>query len=146
MKVKIKKHHNDAIIPEYKTKGASGFDLHAVEDVLFFVNDTKLVSTGLSFQVPEGYELQVRPRSGMSLKTPMRVSNSPGTIDSDFSGIVCVIMTHIPCGQGTISYSIKKGDRIAQGVILPIIKAEFEEVDELDKTERGACGFGSTGK
>ena len=119
MKVKIKKLHPDAVIPRYATVGSSGFDLVAIEDVVFEDGETRLVKTGLSFAVPEGYELQIRPRSGVSLKTYLRVANAPGTVDSDFRGEVCVIITNIPGymkpGYGEIS--IKKGDRIAQGVI-----------------------------
>lgn len=142
-KLRVKKLHPDAVLPKYQTKGASGFDLVALEDVDIKAGETKLVRTGLSVAVPEGFELQVRPRSGMSLKTNMTVANSPGTVDSDYRGEVCVIVKnslgsnpHVP---------IKKGDRIAQGVIVPVVQAEILEVESLDETERGAGGFGSTG-
>jgi dUTP pyrophosphatase len=92
--------------------------------------------------VPAGYELQVRPRSGTSLKTGLRVANAPGTVDSDYRGEVCVIMTN----TGDQMYYINKGDRIAQGVICPVFQVEFEETDTLDDTSRGSNGFGSTGK
>lgn len=141
MKVKIKKLHEDAVIPKYATEGSSGFDLVAVEDVLLHTGQTKLVKTGLSIIVEQGYEIQVRPRSGLSLKTGLRVVNAPGTVDSDYRGEICVIIQSI-----SGAYEIKKGDRIAQGVICPIIKAEFEEVSDLDSTDRGLGGFGSTGK
>jgi dUTP pyrophosphatase len=141
MNVKVVKLHPDAIIPKYATAGASGFDLVAIEDVVMDEGDTKLVKTGLALEVPQGYELQVRPRSGLSLKTGLRVTNSPGTVDSDYRGEVCII---IQATKGV--YHIKKGDRIAQGVIAPVIQAEFEVVDSLDDTSRGAGGFGSTGK
>lgn len=143
MKVKIKKTHPNAKIPVYQSRGASGFDFHALEDVILLPGDTKLIKTGLSFEIPEGYELQVRPRSGMSLKTKMRVSNSPGTVDADYRGEVCIIADHIT-GDGIIH--IKKGDRVAQGVICPIIQAQFEVVDILDETSRGSGAFGSTGR
>ena len=155
MKLQIKKLHPDAVIPKYQTKGASGFDLHALEDVSIEPGQTKLVKTGLSVAVQEGFELQVRPRSGVSLKTPLRVANAPGTVDSDYRGEVCVIVTNtqttfpglsagVPVGVD-LSQHIKKGDRIAQGVICPVVQAEIEEVSQLDETVRGANGFGSTG-
>ena|ERR1035437_7784348 len=157
MQVKIKKLHPDAVIPKYQSKGASGFDLHALEDITISPGDTKLVKTGLVVAVQEGFELQVRPRSGLSLKTSLRVANSPGTVDSDFRGEVCVIMQNTDEVESsyneftgdTTHYNeihIKKGDRIAQGVICPVIKVEFVEVDDLDATERGSGGYGSTGK
>jgi dUTP pyrophosphatase len=152
MKVKIKKLHPDATIPNYATPGSSGFDLVAVEGVELAPGETKLVKTGLSIDVGLGYELQVRPRSGLSLKTNLRVSNSPGTVDSDYRGEVCVIMTNIgqyDYGGNTkkgIFEFIKKGDRIAQGVIQAVEQVEFEVVESLDETKRGEGGFGSTGK
>lgn len=154
MKVNIKKLHEDAVIPKYQTPGASGFDLHALEDVTILPGETKLVRTGLAFSVGHGYEMQVRPRSGLSLKTPLRVSNAPGTVDSDFSGEVCVIMSNTmePLTSGYTPeeddrdiHPIKKGDRIAQGVICPVVQADFEVVDELQETQRGSGAFGSTG-
>lgn len=145
MKVKIKKLHEDAVVPKYATTGSSGFDLVSIEDVSFNIGDTKLVRTGLSVDIEPGYELQVRPRSGLSLKTPLRVANSPGTVDADFRGEVCVIIQCVPVSYSHDSSLIKKGDRIAQGVICPIIIAEFEEVRELSETDRGEGGFGHTG-
>ncbi len=149
MNIKIKKLHPDAIIPQYQTDGSSGFDFHAIEDIIIHSGDTVLVKTGLSFEIPKGFELQVRPRSGMSLKTKLRVANSPGTIDSDYRGEVCIIMDNISHRDPypfTESALITKGDRIAQGVICPIIRAQFEEVEELSSTDRGEGGFGSSGK
>lgn len=140
--VKIKLLHPDAIVPEYQTYGASGFDFQSVEDVGFHPWETKLVPTGLSFEIPLGLELQVRPRSGLSLKTSLRVSNSPGTVDADYRGQVCVIIQN--CSD--TPHIIKKGDRIAQGVLCPTIMASFKVVDELSDTDRGDGGFGSTGK
>jgi dUTP pyrophosphatase len=146
MRVQIKKLHPDAVIPKYQTKGASGFDLHALEDVEISYGETKLVKTGLAVAVQEGFELQVRPRSGLSLKTGLRVANAPGTVDSDYRGECCVVMHHtfnnLQYGKPIL---IKKGDRIAQGVICPVVQAELEVVSELDETVRGAGGFGSTG-
>lgn len=156
MKIRIKKLHEDAVIPKYATHGASGFDLHALEDVSILPGETKLVKTGLAFDVGDGYELQVRPRSGLSLKTHLRVANSPGTVDADYRGEVCVIITNTEdskfakqyCPGDTdnyVPYQIKRGDRIAQGVVCPVVRADIEVVDYLDETGRGAGGFGSTG-
>jgi len=144
MNIKIKKLVEDAIIPKYQTVGSAGFDFHTVEDVTVFPKETKLVSTGLAFEIPEGYELQVRPRSGISLKTKIRISNSPATIDSDYRGVVSIIVDNIS-SHGSLPYEIKKGDRIAQGVICKVNQAVFVE-DELSETERGEGGFGSTNK
>lgn len=158
MKVRIKKLHPDAVIPKYATLGSSGFDLVAIEDVELRPSETRLVKTGLAIDVGTGYELQVRPRSGLSLKSPLRVANSPGTVDSDYRGEICVIMTNTdsflyPTSNGyifpdladVIPYKIKKGDRIAQGVVCAVEQANFEVVDNLDETDRGSGGFGSTG-
>lgn len=156
MKLKVKKLHPDAVVPEYKTAGASGFDLVALEDTEIYPGQTLMVKTGIAVEVPEGYELQVRPRSGTSLKTPLRVANSPGTVDSDYRGECCVIMTNTQLAleknhplAHTIAngpQQIKKGERIAQGVICPVMRVEFELVEELSDSTRGAGGFGSTGK
>lgn len=148
MKVLIKKVHPDAVIPKYATPGAAGFDLVAIEDVVIVPGQTTAVKTGLSVEVPFGYEMQIRPRSGLSLKTALRVSNAPGTVDSDYRGEVAVILTNSSPKNvaGSLHEYIKVGDRIAQGVIVPVVQAQFEEVVELSETERGAGGFGSTGK
>lgn len=156
IKVKIKRIHEDAIIPRYQSIGASGFDLHALEDVAIPFRKIALVKTGLTFEIPEGYELQIRPRSGLSLKTGLRVANSPGTIDADYRGEVCIILEHTEIytnefynensgkSYDEVFHYIKKGDRIAQGVICPVFQAEFVE-EELTDTERGAGGFGHSG-
>lgn len=152
MKVKIKKLHPDAVVPKYAKPGDSGFDFVALEDTMIGPGETKLVKTGIAVEIPEGFELQVRPRSGTSLKTPLRVANAPGTVDSGYRGECCVILTNTAVGEydsnnhHTNTQFIKKGDRIAQGVICPVIRAEFEEVEELSDSERGTGGFGSTGK
>jgi dUTP pyrophosphatase len=156
MKILIKKLHEDAVVPRYQTNGSSGFDLHALEDTEIAAGETKLIKTGLAFDVRPGYELQIRPRSGLSLKTPLRVANAPGTVDADFRGEVCVIMTNTGfekypsekpvMGVNITSFSkIKKGDRIAQGVVCPVMQADIEVVDYLSDTTRGSGGFGSTG-
>lgn len=145
MKVGIKQLHPDAVIPKYQTEGAAGVDLHALEDVTILSGDTKLVKIGLAFEIPKGFELQIRPRSGMSLKTKIRVANSPGTIDSDYRGEVCVIIDNTAYFAAP-PFIIKKGDRIAQAVLCPVYQAEFELINELSDTERGSGGFGSTDK
>ena len=140
MKVKIKKLREKAVIPKYQTNGASGFDLCNTCTVDIDPQETVLLQTGLSFERPEGYEMQIRPRSGLSFKTKLRVCNSPGTIDADYRGEVCIIMEN----TGEYTETIKCGDRIAQGVICPIVQVEFDET-ELNETERGSGGLGSTG-
>jgi len=147
MKIKIKKLRSDVEIPTYATSGAAGFDLRASQDATIYPNGTAFIGTGLAFEIPEGYEMQIRPRSGMSAKTKVRVANSPGTIDSDYRGEVKIILDNIyDKNTGNMdAYTIRKGDRIAQGVICPVLQVEFEEVEELDETERGEGGLGSTG-
>jgi dUTP pyrophosphatase len=145
MKIRIKKLHEDAVVPEYKSNLAAGFDLVALEDTCFELWETKLVRTGIAVDVGFGYQLEIRNRSGMALKTPMRVTNSPGTVDADYRGEVFVMMTMVPTKMQYTSYIIKKGDRIAQGVVMTAFLADIEVVDYLDETERGAGGFGSTG-
>ena len=143
MNIKVKKLYKDVVLPEYKTSGAAAFDFESMIDIIINPNETKIIPTGLAFEIPDGYELQVRPRSGLSAKTKLRVSNSPGTIDSDYRGEVCIILDNISSEE---SYTINKGERIAQGVISKVEKITFEEVDELSSTDRGTGGFGSTGK
>ena len=137
--MRIKKTHPEAVIPKYATEGSAGFDLVTVEDIVIDPGETKLVRTGLAFEVPRGHELQIRPRSGISLRTKLRVIL--GTVDSDYRGEIGVIVDNI----GNESELITKGTRIAQGVVSPISVANMVEVDELSQTERGAGGFGSTG-
>jgi dUTP pyrophosphatase len=149
MLIKILKLDPNATIPKYQTPGSAGFDLHALEDVTIEPGQTKPVRTGLAFDVGPGYELQIRPRSGLSLKTPLRVANSPGTVDSDFRAEVAVLLWNSSTVSGPnealITIKIKKGDRIAQGVVCPIVQADMLVVDYLDDTIRGKGGFGSTG-
>jgi dUTP pyrophosphatase len=142
--VKWKKLHKDAVIPQYQTTGSAGFDFHAViENDLFYIpaKSQAIVDTGLSVAIPEGYEMQIRPRSGLSFKYSITVTNSPGTIDSDYRGPIKVILYNL----GESPFIIKNGDRIAQGVLSFVPKFIFKEVEELDDTERGQGGFGSTG-
>ncbi|MEV2911040.1 dUTP diphosphatase [Paenibacillus larvae] len=150
MEVKIKKLHPDAVIPQYATAGAAGFDLVALEDVLIEPGDVKTIRTGLAFEIPVGYELQIRPRSGVSLKTKLRQPNSVGTIDSDYRGEVQLMFENTLTKLAHLnvklaSYLIQKGDRLAQGIIAPVVRAEFTVVEELSETKRGAGGFGHTG-
>jgi dUTP pyrophosphatase len=155
MKVKVKLLHPDAVLPVYATSGSSGFDLVSIEDVLLYPGDTRAIKTGLAMDVGAGYELQVRPRSGLSLNSNLRVANAPGTVDADYRGEICVIMTNttspsqmVPSGPGNSfrAIMIHKGDRIAQGVVQAVEQAKFQVVEELDSTKRGFMGFGSTGK
>ncbi len=141
MKLKIKKLNQEALIPSYQTKEAAGFDLHSVDEVVIKKGERKLISTGLAFEIEKGYEIQIRPRSGLAFKHGVSVLNSPGTIDSDYRGEIKVLLINL----GNEDFEIKKGDRIAQAVIAPVVQAKILEVDELSSTERGSGGFGSTG-
>jgi dUTP pyrophosphatase len=139
--IKIKLLSHLAKIPKYAHPGDSGFDLASVKDITIRPKETVLIPTGLSFEIPQGLEIQVRPRSGTSLKTPLRVVNSPGTVDSSYTGEIKVIMQNI----GEVALTINAGDRIAQGVICPVICAEFIVSQDLEITTRGEQGFGSSG-
>ncbi|MGA5663776.1 dUTP diphosphatase [Bacillus bombysepticus] len=155
MKLRTKiKRVRDVELPRYAKPGDSGFDLVAAEDTIIWPGETKVVQTGLAFEIPPGYELQVRPRSGMTRNTKLRVVL--GTVDSGYRGEVGVIVDHIMSKdlgvrfdkekQEFVSASvIEKGTRIAQGVIAPVETAHFVEVDELSDSERGTDGYGSTG-
>lgn len=149
-KIKVKKLHPDAIIPKYATNGAACFDLHALVEAdtrnLISVSAKELpviIRTGLSFEIPEGHVMLIFSRSGHGFKQNIRLSNCTGIIDSDYRGEVQVKL--IQDISSNILY-VNHGDRIAQAMIIPIGKVEFEEVDELNTTERGAGGFGSTGQ
>ena len=142
MKLKIKKLNPKAIIPAYQTPLSAGFDLHSIEDCVIKPMERKLIKTGLAFEIEEGYEVQIRPRSGLAFKYGITVLNSPGTIDADYRGEIMVLLINF----GSEEFEIKKGDRIAQAVVMPVVQAEFEEVEELSQTRRGEGGFGSTGK
>jgi dUTP pyrophosphatase len=141
--LKVKKMHPTAIIPKYQTEGAAGLDLHAClrEPVIIEPGGRKLISTGVAIQLPEGYEAQIRPRSGLALKHGIAIANSPGTVDCDYRGEVGVILVNF----SDIPFKVNHGDRIAQMVIAKYTTVNFEEVDELDETERGGDAFGSTG-
>ncbi|MCS6859269.1 MAG: dUTP diphosphatase [Abditibacteriales bacterium] len=128
-------------LPRYMSAGAAGMDLFAAEDATLAPGETKLVSTGVCIAVPEGYEAQIRPRSGLALNYSITIPNAPGTIDADYRGVVKVILHNL----GTSPFHIQRGDRIAQMVIAKVERAAWEEVDELPNTQRGAGGFGHTG-
>lgn len=144
LRVKIKR-VKDVELPKYAKPGDSGFDLVAAEDTVIWPGETKVVPTGLAFEIPPGYELQVRLRSGISGNTKLRVIL--GTVDSGFRGEVGVIVDNNEkaLGVNMKAHIIERGTRIAQGVIAPVITAHFIEVDELSDSERGNRGFGSTG-
>lgn len=143
-KVLIKKLHKDVKIPEYKTQGSSGLDLEAFieRDLIIKPGHKELIPTGLSVSIPENLEIQIRPRSGLALKNGLTVLNTPGTVDADYRGEIKVILINL----SSENYIVKKGDRIAQMVLCPIVKASFELVDELPESLRSSGGFGSTGK
>lgn len=136
---------HDKGLPFYATAGAAGMDIIANQTVHLEAKETKLIPTGLFVSIPEGYEIQIRPRSGMSLKTKLRVANAPGTIDSDYLGEIQVIMENT---SGSIATTVGRGERIAQMVLCEVPQIQWIEVsskDQLGTTERGAGGFGSTG-
>ena len=128
-------------LPAYATDGAAGMDVVSAEDVTIPAGERHAVATGLSVAIPRGYEIQVRPRSGLAFKHGITVPNTPGTIDSDYRGELKVLLIN----HGPADFPIKRGERIAQLVPAAVTLASFEEVDELDDTNRGAGGFGSTG-
>lgn len=144
MKIRIQKLDDRAEVPQYQTDGAAGADLHACLDapVTLEPGAIELVPTGLAFEVPMGYEVQLRPRSGLALKYGITLPNSPGTIDSDYRGEIKVIMMNL----GKEPFVINHGERIAQMVVAKHETAEFEQVTVLSESTRGAGGFGSTGK
>lgn len=134
----------DAHLPEYKSEGASGADLYAyVEDeVIIKPQERRLISTGVAVQLPQGYELQVRPRSGLALKYGVTVLNTPGTVDSDYRGELQVLLINL----GREDFHLQKGDRIAQAVITKVERVSFEVTTSLSETKRGFGGYGSTGR
>jgi len=141
VEIKIKKLNPAAIIPHYAHDGDAGMDVYSIEDSTLHAGDIKLIKTGLSFEVPKGYEIQVRPKSGLALKNGITITNSPGTLDSGYRGELGVIMQN--CSK--ISYEIKKGEKIAQIVLAKYEEAKITEACELADTSRGTGGFGSTG-
>ena len=144
VKLLLKKLHKNIILPEYKTDGSSGMDLMAnvEQTVKILPGEKKIISTGIMVAIPEQYEIQIRPRSGLAAKNGISVLNTPGTIDSDYRGEIKVILINL----GKDIFQINKNDRIAQMIVCPIIKVELKEVESLPETVRGDGGFGSTNK
>jgi len=144
VKVLIKKLDPSVKLPEYKTNGASGMDLIAFirNPINVKSNTSNLIPTGLSVAFSEDYEIQIRPRSGLAAKNNISVLNTPGTIDSDYRGEIKVIIFN----HGKDDFIINNGDRIAQMILTPVVKIEFEETKNLPESIRGKDGFGSTGK
>ena len=142
-KIQIKKLFSDVLIPKYETPGSSGMVLAAYikEDIVINPGDKALVPTGFSLSVPRGFEVQIRPRSGLAAKKSLTVLNTPGTIDSDYRGEVKVILIN----HSKVQFVVKNTERIAQMVICPVERVKLEEVQELSDTDRGIGGFGSTG-
>jgi len=128
--------------PTYATDGAAGLDVVAAEDLTLAPGQRHAVATGFSMAIPEGYEVQVRPRSGLALKHGITCLNTPGTIDHDYRGEVKVILANL----SSEPFEVRRGERIAQLVPAPVLKASFREVEALGETGRGAGGFGSTGR
>jgi dUTP pyrophosphatase len=143
VEVQVKRLNNGAglPLPDYASDGAAGMDICAAEGLTLRVGRRHAVATGFAFAIPLGYEVQVRPRSGLALKHGITCLNTPGTIDSDYRGEVKVILANL----GDEDFVIARGDRIAQLVVAPVTHAAMIEVDALDDTARGAGGFGSTG-
>ena len=144
VKVLIKKLNSKVQLPKYKTDGSSGMDLMAFTESPINIRpqESALIPTGITIAIPEDTEIQIRPRSGLAAKSNISVLNTPGTIDSDYRGEVKIILFN----HGKEEFIINNNDRVAQMILMPIIKAEFEEVKDLPKTLRGYGGFGSTGK
>ena len=128
-------------LPAYASEGAAGMDIVSAEDVVIAPGARHAVATGLAVAIPHGFEIQVRPRSGMALKHGISVPNTPGTIDSDYRGEMKVILINL----GDAPFEIRRGDRVAQLVLAPVVQGSWIEVEALDETARGAGGFGSTG-
>ena len=141
MTVAFKKLSPEAVLPAYAHPGDAGMDVCSVENLTVAPGGRALVHTGLAMALPSGYEAQVRPRSGLALKRGVTVLNTPGTIDEGYRGEIGVILANF----GDSDFVVEKGDRIAQMVIAPVTRAEVVEVGEVDSTDRGAGGFGSTG-
>ena len=144
VKVLVKKLHPKVKLPSYKTQGSSGMDLMAFieNSIKINPNSSALIPTGISVAIPNDVEIQIRPRSGLAAKSNIGVLNTPGTIDSDYRGELKVILFN----HGDKDFIVNNNDRIAQMILMPILKMELEEIENLPKTIRGSGGFGSTGK
>ena len=142
MQLRLRKLHPDAIIPKYQHDGDAGMDLHAIEAAAIAPQTTTLIKTGLAAEIPNGTELQIRPRSGLALKHSLTVLNTPGTIDANYRGEIGVILIN----HGTETFHVEPGMRIAQMVMANVIRANIIETTELSETTRSTGGFGSTGR
>ena len=142
-KILIKRLSKQVLLPKYETVGSSGMDLAASNEFLIKIEPgkTAIVPTGISLAIPKGFEVQIRPRSGLAAKKSISVLNTPGTIDADYRGEIKVILINL----GKAVFEVEKGLRIAQMVVSPVIQVKLEEVENLNETERGKGGFGSTG-
>ena len=142
-KILIKRLSKKVSLPKYETSGSSGMDLAANIDANINIDPgkTAIIPTGLALSIPKGFEIQIRPRSGLAAKQKISVLNTPGTIDADYRGEIKVILINL----GQVSFKVEKGLRIAQMVVCPIVQAQLKEVDDLSETDRGKGGFGSTG-
>jgi dUTP pyrophosphatase len=139
----IKRLSKDVSLPKYETSGSSGMDLSAniENEIEIKPGKSSIISTGLAVSIPKNFEIQIRPRSGLAAKNQISVLNTPGTIDADYRGELKVILINL----GSKSFKVKKGLRIAQMILCPIVKAKLIEVETLEETKRGTGGFGSTG-
>ena len=142
-KILIKRLSKEVPLPKYETSGSSGMDLAANIEANINIDPgkTAIIPTGLALSIPKGFEVQIRPRSGLAAKQKISVLNTPGTIDSDYRGEIKVILINL----GQESFKVEKGVRIAQMVVCPVVQAQLKEVNDLNETERGKGGFGSTG-
>ena len=143
IKILIKRLSKEVLLPKYETNGSSGMDLAANINSIINIEpgNIAIIPTGLALSIPKGFEVQIRPRSGLAAKQKISVLNTPGTIDADYRGEIKVILINL----GQESFKVEKGLRIAQMVVCPVVQAILKEVDDLNETERGKGGFGSTG-
>ena len=144
MKILVKRFDKNVKLPTYKTSGSSGMDLMAYIKNKIIINPgkTAIIPTGIAVAIPKNYEIQIRPRSGLAAKKGISVLNTPGTVDSDYRGEIKIILINL----SKKSFVIKSGDRVAQMILCPVIKAKLKEIQNLPKTMRGGKGFGSTGE
>jgi len=142
-KIQIKKLSSSVSIPKYETSGSSGMDVAAYikNDIIINPGEKAIIATGFSLAIPKGFEVQIRPRSGLAAKKNITVLNTPGTIDADYRGEIKVILINL----GNEKFTVQSGERIAQMVVCPVVQADLEEIKELSNTDRGSGGFGSTG-
>ena len=143
IKILVKRLSKEVSLPKYETTGSSGMDLSANINTNINIDPgkTAIIPTGLAISIPKGFEVQIRPRSGLAAKQKISVLNTPGTIDADYRGEIKVILINL----GQEPFKVEKGLRIAQMVVCPVVQAQLKEVDDLNETKRGKGGFGSTG-